>query len=371
MSRREIITDTEEMRQHQRPTPKVGDPEKVRLALQDWFAERLGDVGAVRIPELNIPEASGMSNITLIFDVLWRDGSGDQSKGYAARLQPNAGKLVFPEYDLGLQYHCMDKLKDLVPVPAMLGLELDPAVIGQPFFIMEKLDGVVPPDMPPMHLAGWVAEQTTLAQREQLWWSGLEAMAKVHAADWRSLGFEFMHHPERGGEHATAQLLHYWQEYLRWAPEGIPHPEYERCMQWFIDNRPEDELTGLCWGDARLGNTMYTPDYKSVLALLDWEMAVLGNPVKDLAWWLFLDEAVSKHLGIGQLEGFPTEEESVAYWRRATGLDASAYQYYKLHAAYAFGLILTRTAICSGADDPAGNNFITPVMSRMLDELGG
>ena len=133
---------------------------------------------------------------------------------------------------------------------------------------------------------------------------------------------------------------------------------------------PEDELTGLCWGDARLGNTMYTPDYKSVLALLDWEMAVLGNRVKDLAWWLFLDEAVSKHLGIGQLEGFPTEEESVAYWQRTTGLDASAFQYYKLHAAYAFGLILTRTAICSGGDDPAGNNFITPVMSRMLRRDG-
>ena len=192
MSRRAIITDTEEMRQSQRPTPKVGDPEKVRLALQDWFAERLGDVGAVRIPELNIPEASGMSNITLIFDVLWRDGSGDQSKGYAARLQPNAGKLVVPEYDLGLQYHCMDKLKDLVPVPAMLGLESDLAVIGQPFFIMEKLDGVVPRTCG--DASRWLGRRTTTpAQREQLWWSGLEAMAKVHAADWRSLGFEFMH----------------------------------------------------------------------------------------------------------------------------------------------------------------------------------
>ena len=367
MARENIISDVDEMKAV-RPTPKVADQEQVRVNLEKWFAARMGDADKVSIPELEIPEASGMSNITLIFDVNWRDGGGSQSNSYAARLRPAGGKLVFPEYDLSLQYRSMQNLLGKVPVPKLYGLETDESVIGQPFYIMEKLSGIVPPDMPPMHMGGWVAEQTTPAQREQLWWLGLDAMAKVHAADWQQDGFDFMNHPENGVS-ATDQLLHYWSEYLRWAPEGIPHPEYERCMQWFIDNKPKNEVTGVCWGDARLGNTMYSADYSKVIAVLDWEMAVLGNRVKDLAWWVFLDEAVSTGLGIPRLDGFPSERESIDYWQRATGLDSSAYHYYKLLAAYSFGLILTRTAICSGSDDPAGNNFVTAIMVSLLDEL--
>lgn len=375
MAKEGIVTDTDEMLKA-RSTPGLQDADAARTRLQQWFADGGGELPAsaedVRIDKFEIPQSSGMSNITLLFDLHWRDGGEDFSRSCVARVQPDPshGKLVFEEYDMSLQYRCMDLLKGKAPVPVMLGLEMDASVLGMPFYIMEKLDGVVPPDIPPLHMAGWVKEECSPAERENLWWKGIEAMCQVHAVDWRSGGFEFLDRPERG-DTALDQLLHTWDRYLQWAPDGLPHPEYERCLQWLYDNQPQKERYGLCWGDSRLGNTMYTPDRKEVLAALDWEMAGLGDQVRDLAWWCFLDYSMTEPLGIPRLEGFPGEEETLKFWEKRTGQDGSAFHYYRLATAFYFGVIMTRTSICSGAEDPVGANFMTPVMVECLNRMGG
>ena len=365
------LTEELEEQRKQRPTPKLSNPEQTRERLQDWFTGRMPEARALRIADFSIPEASGMSNLTLLFDLHWTEDDTARQCSCVARVQPSGQKLVFPEYDLGMQYRAMDLLRDVIPVPPLMGLEEDPAVLGVPFYVMQKVEGVVPPDIPPLHMAGWVHDDTTPVEREHLWWSGIDAVCKLHAVDWRQAGFDFLHHPERGGERALDQQLHYWEHYLHWAREGLPHPEYERCMRWFHDHKPEEEDTGLCWGDCRMGNTMFTPDYSGVAAILDWEMVTLGNRVQDIAWWWFLDESMSAGLGIPRLEGFPGEEEHIAYWQKKTGLDDSAYRYYKLFTAFRFGIIMTRTALCSGNEDPVGSNFITPIMVRLLEEMGG
>ena len=363
--------DDEEMREL-RPTPKLADPDAARRGLERWFASRLESAQEVKITGFTIPENSGMSNITLLFDLEWQDGEGGHRQSYAARMQPAEGKLVFPEYDLSMQYRAMAGVRGKVPVPPLAGLEEDPSVLGTPFYVMEKVEGIVPPDMPPMHMAGWLHDDATPAEREHLWWKGVEAMCRVHAVDWKQAGFDFLYHPESGGERVLDQQLHYWGHYLHWAVEGIPHPEYERGLQWFMDNKPPpDEDVGLCWGDSRMGNTMFTPDRREVAAVLDWEMVTLGNRVQDLAYWVLLDETLALGINIPRLEGMPGEEETVRFWAKTTGLDAGSYMYYKFFALWRFGVIITRTAICSGNEDPKGSNFVTPMMEKMLAELGG
>ena len=364
------IDDVGEMQQ-QRPTPKLADPDAAQRGLRQWFAERHSGAENIKITDFSIPENSGMSNITLLFDLAWRDGKGPHQQSYVARLQPTEGKLVFPEYDLSVQYRAMAGVQKQVPVPPLFGLEEDPAVIGTPFYVMEKVEGIVPPDMPPMHMAGWLCDDATPKQREHLWWKGVEAMCKVHEVDWKKAGFDFLNRTERA-ERALDQQLDYWGHYLRWAPEGIPHPEYERGFQWFLDNKPPpDEDVGLCWGDSRMGNTMFTPDRKEVAAVLDWEMVTLGNRVQDLSYWVLLDQTLSVGMSVPRLEGMPDEDETVNFWARKTGLDSTHYLYYKFFALWRFGLILTRTAICSGSEDPKGGNFVTPMMEKMLSDLGG
>ena len=375
MAKEGILTDTDEMLEA-RSTPRLADADGVRHRLEQWLRDGGGNLPAdasdLRIDQFEIPQSSGMSNITLLFDLHWKEGGEAHSRACVARVQPDAarGKLVFEDYDMSLQYRCMDLLRDKVPVPVMLGLEMDASVLGTPFFIMEKLEGVVPPDIPPLHMGGWVKEECTPAERENLWWKGIEAMCQVHAVDWKSEGFEFLNRPEHGAT-ALDQLLRTWTRYLEWAPDGLPHPEYERCLQWLHDNQPQKESYGLSWGDSRLGNTMYTADRKEVAAVLDWEMACLGDQVKDLAWWCFLDYSMSEPLGIPRLEGFPSEEETLKFWEKRTGLDGSAFQYYRLASAFYFGVILTRTNICGGAEDPLASNFMTAVMVDALNEVGG
>ncbi len=357
----------------QRSTPKVADQEATRQKLIAWFAPRIEAEGGgdLRIDSLKIPETSGMSNITLMFPLHWRDAAGNErERRCVARLQPTGQRLIFPNYDMSVQYRLMDGLQGRVPVPPLLGLEEDASVIGQPFYVMEHVNGIVPPDIPPMHMAGWVHDDTTPAEREHLWWIGLEAMTKIHAADWRD-GFDFLF-GRTAGATAQDQLFSYWEHYLHWAPEGMPVPEYERAFDWFVANKPPDDTahTGLCWGDSRLGNTMYTPDKREVAAVLDWEMSIIGNPVQDLAWWLALDRSLSEAMGIPRLEGFPGEQESIDYWARTTGRDPGACQYYQAWAAFSFGLIISRTALCSGME-PQVTTFVTQFMERLLAELKG
>ena len=358
----------------QRSTPKVADQAATQRDLTAWFTRRLESEGGseVAIPSFQVPESSGMSNITLLFPLRWRDSDGRQrERRCVARLRPAGQRVVFPDYDLSVQYRLMDGLKGRVPVPLLLGLEEDASVLGQPFYVMEHVDGIVPPDIPPMHMGGWVYDDTTPTEREHLWWIGLDAMAQVHSVSWREDGFDFLF-GRTPGETAQQQIFSYWEHYLRWAPEDVPVPEYERAFEWFSANRPPDDEahTGLCWGDARLGNTLFTPDRREVAAVLDWEMSVIGDPVQDLGWWLFLDRSMSEGLGVPRLEGFPGERESIDYWARTTGRDPGACKYYQAWTAFNFGLIMIRTSLCSGLD-PLATNFVTPLMEKTLAELKG
>jgi aminoglycoside phosphotransferase (APT) family kinase protein len=335
-----------------------------------WFKQRMPEAEDLKLGDFSIPEASGMSNITLIFDLNWKSEGRAQSRSCVARVQPPSGTLVFEEYDMILQYNAMQAVSDVVPVPELIGMEQDSSIIGSQFYIMGKLEGRVPPDMPPLHMDGWVKNELSPSEREKLWWSGLEQLCKVHTVDWRkSLGV--LDKPERGGAHAGAQFLHKMERYLEWSPDpSYDLPEYRRALQWLHDHRDKNEVTGLCWGDARMGNTMFAPQGSEVIAILDWEMVDLCNPIKDLAWWCTLDHCTSTLLGVARLEGMPSEQESIRYWHKMTGLDDKQYNYYKLAVLYYFGLILTRTAMCADNPDPLGSNFVTPEVQRFLDELG-
>ena len=110
----------------------------------------------------------------------------------------------------------MDALaKTGVPVPAMREHDWSDETLGAPFYTMEFLDGWVPSDNPPMHQAGKLAEEMTPAEREQVWWSGVEAMCRVHGVEWQGLGLGFLDEPERGAD-PLAQHLDYYDAYLTW-----------------------------------------------------------------------------------------------------------------------------------------------------------
>lgn len=349
-----------------RPTPLLEDSEATRGKLEQWLSAHRDT--AVHIPELTIPEATGMSNVTLLFDVQWQENGVKQSEPVVARLQPDIDRPVFPDYDLSLQYEVMASLgrHSDIPVPELRGLETDKSLLGVQFYFMKRTEGRIPSDMPPYNLDGWMLHETTLEQRAQMWRAAVDTMARFHRLDYRELGFEKLQAP---GKTPLQQQLEYWQQYHAWALEGQVQGTCQAALDWLWANQPENEPTVLCWGDSRLGNMIFNPSLDGVAAVLDWEMAVLGNPVQDIAWFNYLDSTFAEGLGMPRLEGLPDYDTTVRQWEAASGHSARDYGYYHIFAGMRYGLLLSRIMLATGQASEVQNNFACQLLQTHLDKL--
>lgn len=219
-----------------------------------------------------------------------------------ARIAP-ATSAVFPVYDLGRQFHVLRALAGTdVPVPEPLWLEEGPEPLGQPFFVMRQVQGRAAPDSPSYHAEGWLADAPA-AEREAAWWDGIQVLSRIHGLDPDSLGLGFLAAiPEGIGP--PVQTLDYYRGYLEWAaPERCP-PAVTEALAWLERNRPAPPVRpSLCWGDARLGNMLFRGG--RCVAVLDWEMATLGDPESDLGWWLYFDRHHSEGCGLPGSRGSP------------------------------------------------------------------
>jgi len=350
----------------ERPTPLVEDIETTRHKLETWLSRQRGQ--QVHIPALTIPESSGMSNVTLLFEAQWQEGNETHSEPCVGRLQPQVARPAFPAYDLGLQYEVMASIgrHSDVPVPGLLGLELDRSLLGVQFYVMKRTAGRIPPDMPPYNMDGWMLHETTAQQRAAMWRAAAEAMGKIHLLDYKTLGFG---HLEEAGSSALQQQLTYWQDYLVWAMEGSGHAICQAALDWLQARQPAAEPTVLCWGDSRIGNIIFRESLDGVAAVLDWEMAVLGNPVQDLAWFNYMDAIFSEGLGMPRLAGLPSYEDTMDQWQQQTGFSLRDYDYYLVFAGLRFGLLLSRIMLATGQTGQIHGNFACQLLQKTLDRL--
>ncbi|HEX7096574.1 MAG TPA: phosphotransferase [Acidimicrobiales bacterium] len=145
------------------PLPSKRDHAELRRRLTSWLASRLPAGADPQVGALSVPDGTGMSSETLLFDATWTEEGARVSGRYVVRMAPDLNDYpVFPAYDLELQHRCLRLVAAAsdVPVPAAPWLELDETPLGAPFFVMERVDGIVPSDMPPYVFGGWVAEAT-------------------------------------------------------------------------------------------------------------------------------------------------------------------------------------------------------------------
>lgn len=349
-----------------RPTPLINDIQGTREKLESWISHHRGL--SVRIPELTIPEATGMSNVTLLFDMEWEESGQNHSEAVVARLQPSIERPVFPDYDLSLQYEVMDAVgrHSDIPVPVLRGLETDPALLGVQFYLMKRTDGRIPTDMPPYNMDGWMVHETDTSQRADLWRSAIDTMGRFHRLDYRKMGLEKLEHPRKT---ALQQQLDYWQRYHDWALEGITHSICQPTLDWLQANQPDNEPTALCWGDARMANIIFNSNLNGVAAILDWEMAALGNPLQDLAWFNHMDATFSDGLGVPRLEGLPDYEETKIQWAEVSGFTTQHYNYYLIFAGMRFGLLLSRIMLATDQQNEVQANFACLLLQKYMDQL--
>jgi aminoglycoside phosphotransferase (APT) family kinase protein len=355
--------------------PEKRDLDLTRKQLCAWLAGKLPSAGDVRIHGMSAPAEAGASNETLLFDAEWDSAGEVHHEHLVIRLKPR-GMTLFPTYDLALQFRIMQVLDGTnVPVPRMRWLEMDDGPLGVPFYVMDRMNGRVPSDSPPMHLAGWITELSP-EQRGRLWWNGIETMTRVHRLDWRALGFDFLAEPQRGAT-PLEQQLHCYDEYLNWAIDPSGYPMLQTAQRWLHAHQPEDEPVALCWGDSRLANQIFD-DQLNCVALLDWELARLGDPVQDLAWWLTLDRCFSEGLGIPQLPGFPDRAATIARWEQLLGRQARHLGYYEVLGLYRYSIMMARLTVTYKHygiypfdDDLFMYNIGGTTLTRVFEEVSG
>ncbi len=345
------------------------DIESIRAPLLRWFSGKMPSAEQLDLSQLSLPSA-GVSNETLMCELSWREGGKKRSESLVIRLEVTDFR-VFPEYDLEMQFKVMECLSGTaIPAPAVRWLETDASVLGRPFYVMTKIEGEVPNEVPPYHSFGFCLDATP-EQRAKMWWSGIETLAGIHALDWEGLGLSFLGVP-KGGTGPIDRQLDYYESFLDWTRGEQPHPILEAALTWLRDHRYSPERIALCWGDARLPNVILRED--EVVGVLDWEMAFLGDPEADLGWWLFLDWHHSDGLGIPRLEGFPGKEETIQRYEELTGWKAEHSLYNETLAAFRFGVIMvsvarnmTERGISTAAADMGTNNPCTQRLATLLE----
>ncbi len=125
--------------------------------------------------------------------------------------------------------------------------------------------------------------------------------------------------------------------------DGPPQPTLDAVARVAARQRLRPRRVALCWGDSRLPNLMYRAD--EVVAVLDWEMAFLGDPEADLGWWCFLDWANNEGYGGPHLDGIPSKDETIARYAELTGHPVEHAHWHEVFAAFRYGVVLARVAI--------------------------
>jgi aminoglycoside phosphotransferase (APT) family kinase protein len=357
-----------------RPQTFTRDLEVTRAALERWLATRRPDAASVHISELDIPATNGMSTETLLFDAVWTEDGTERTEPLVARVAPDPANVpVFRAYDLEGQFEVMRQvsLHTPVPVPRVHWLERDSSVLGEPFFVMEKRYGIVPPDLMPYPFGGnWLYD----APREQqlaLQNATIAVIAELHAIDDVERRFPFLD-LDRPEPTALGRHVGDWGAYYDWiAADGLRSPLLERALAHVQEHWPTDEgPTVFNWGDARIGNVMYR-DFRPI-AVLDWEMAALATRELDLSYcvyihWMFQD-AVERYGG-GAGAGMPhfmRPADALTEYERLTGYTPRDFEFYALWNATRYGMISARIGRRSAyfAETPVPDDPDDMIMNR-------
>lgn len=336
--------------------------------LQDWL-RRQGAFAAASTLALFEPMAGGQSSELFLATV---ETPGRAAEDIVIRLEQR-GKQLFLTPDIAREYQVISGVhrSGKVAVPEPLGLEPTGEVLGVPFLAMRRVRGTPLLGRPSIHVAGPLPGFAP-AQRRAAACNGIEAMAAIHAIDWRET-HPFLDDGQAPGTPFERHLQR-MAEWYAWATGGTPHPVTDRAMEYLLDTRASVDTseTVLLWGDARPGNILFG-DQQEVAAVLDWEGAFVGPRALDVAYWVMSDLFHAESIGIARLPGWPSEAETLAHYEAQSGAPVRDLDYFIVMGALFMGTTLIRATdigIAAGRLRPGSrmgmDNSLTQIIARRL-----
>ena len=305
-------------------------------------------------PEVTVEsgvDSTGMSSETIMLTARWQEDGHPVEQKLVARVAPTTEDVpVFPTYRLDHQFEVIRKVGELtdVPVPRVRWIETTGEVLGTPFFLMDYVDGVVPPDVMPYTFGNnWFAD-APVEQQRKLQDTSVGVLATLHSIPDAEKIFGFLTEDLTGD---TALRRHFgwvqsWYDFA--APDIGRSALVERSLQWLQDNWPEAAAGRepvLLWGDARVGNVLYR-DFAPV-AVLDWEMVTLGPRELDVAWMIYAHKVFEELAGLATLPGLPDvmrEEDVRTTYQRLTGVDVGDLNWFYVYSGVMWACVFMRTS---------------------------
>jgi aminoglycoside phosphotransferase (APT) family kinase protein len=290
-----------------------------------WLKERLPGVeGPIAIEQF----PGGHSNLTYLLRF------GNHRDRELVLRRPPFGSKVKTAHDMGREFRVLSRLYTLYPrAPQALLHCDDPEVIGAPFYLMERMRGIILRQQ--QAPAGIDLNSQRMRAISE---AAVDGLAELHAVDYRAAGLEDLGHPQG----YVARQVEGWSE--RWRRSRTDDiPDLDRAAAWLGDHQPPEkaEESALLHNDYKYDNLVLHPtELERIVAVLDWEMATVGDPLMDLGtslgYWMDPDDAPALRLlpaGPTTLPGNLRRAEVVERYAAFTGRDVSNILFY-----YVFGL---------------------------------
>jgi aminoglycoside phosphotransferase (APT) family kinase protein len=245
--------------------------------------------------------------------------------------RPPSGTKPKSGHDMGREFHVLQALHGRFPVPRPLAYCEDPALIGAPFYVMEKIGGVILRRDPPRDV------RYTPEQARRLCLNLVDTLIQLHGLDYRALGLGELGKPEG---YVARQVAGWCERFGKAWTDDVP--KCESLMAWLKDHTPPDSAKpGIIHNDFRFDNVVLDPrDHLTIVGVLDWEMCTIGDPLMDLgsslAYWVQAGDTPqmqSLRMQPSTLPGMLTRDEIARHYGERTGRTIANYDFY-----YVFGL---------------------------------
>jgi aminoglycoside phosphotransferase (APT) family kinase protein len=328
------IVDTSEQAAEQQLAPLI-----VREPLESYLdANELGSgtIEAERIGE-------GHSNVTYL---VRRDGDE------LVLRRPPRPPLPPSAHDVLREARLLTAIQNTpVRAPRVLATCDDESILGVPFYLMERVEGTV--------ITGAVPDALdSAAEHDRIASELIDALAEIHAADWRACGLEGFGKPTGYLERQLRRFGGLWEH-----NKTRELPIVQEVGDWLARNLPDSPPATIVHGDYRLGNTMFASDPPArLVAIFDWELATIGDPLADVGYLTIswsqqdeLEDTMFDRLTVTHAEGFPGRDELVARYEEATGRSMSDLRWYQALALWKAAVFMEgnyKRSLAGTTDDP-------------------
>ena len=313
----------EGMKLMDKPSTMIRQGEEIdRLALQTYLQDNRVTTGDISVEQFQ----NGYSNLTYL--VRCREGE------FVLRRPPKNANIK-SAHDMGREFKVLSLLKpvfDKVPTPTVYCE--DTSVIGAPFYVMERVQGIILRNKPPKGMSLTPAMMRTVSE------SAIDSLVDLHSLNIESTGLIELGKPEG---YAKRQVEGWIGRYEKSKTDDLP--SMAGLSEWIKDNIPEDNAPSMIHNDFKYDNMVLSlENHSEIKAILDWEMATVGDPMMDLGttlayWGEITDDAALKPFNLTWMPGNLKRQEVIDRYQLRSGREVTNIVFYYAYASFKLGVI--------------------------------